>query len=302
MLYDIRLHLRYEYESPVVGGRHLVRVMPSMHLPWQRLVAASFSFEPEPVERSDFTDFFANAVTAIVLRDPHDCLDVGLHARVAVQRPPPMLDTSPNPPGLRREFERTWSLSPTSPQHFLPPSRHAPIKAEITRYARDSLRRADTVARVAEDLCARINRDFTYDAEATEVSTPVDEAFQMRRGVCQDFSHIMIAGLRGIGIPAGYVSGYLRTIPPRGKERLEGADAMHAWVKVWCGETSGWIEFDPTNDMLAGDDHITVATGRDYDDVPPIVGVLVTSGDHKASQSVDVLPIGEPSSAPARQA
>ncbi len=292
MLYDIRLHLHYDYEAPVVGGRHLVRVMPSMQLAWQRVVAASFTFDPLPVERSDFADFFANAVTAIVLRDPHECLDVGLQARVSVQRPPPMLDTSPDPAGLRREIERNWSLTPSSPHHFMPASRHAPIDADITRYARESMRRADTVAHVAEDLCARINRDFTYDAEATEVSTPVREAFTMRRGVCQDFSHIMIAGLRGIGIPAGYVSGYLRTIPPRGKERLEGADAMHAWVKVWCGEAGGWIEFDPTNDMLAGDDHITVGTGRDYDDVPPIVGFLITSGDHKAEQSVDVIPLG----------
>ena len=106
---------------------------------------------------------------------------------------------------------------------------------------------------------------------------PVD-AFELKRGVCQDFSHIMISGLRGLGIPAGYVSGFLRTIPPQGKPRLEGADAMHAWVKVWCGRDAGWQEFDPTNDMRAGNDHIAVGYGRDYSDVAPIVGVLKTTG------------------------
>ena len=103
---------------------------------------------------------------------------------------------------------------------------------------------------------------------------------------------MMIAGLRGLGIPAGYVSGFLRTIPPPGKERLEGADAMHAWVRVWCGREAGWQEFDPTNDMRAGNDHIVVGYGRDYSDVAPIVGVLKTTGGQKGKQAVDVIPIG----------
>ncbi|WP_034007179.1 transglutaminase-like domain-containing protein, partial [Pseudomonas aeruginosa] len=123
------------------------------------------------------------------------------------------------------------------------------------------------------------------------VDTPVAEAFDMRAGVCQDFSHIMIAGLRGLGIPAGYVSGFLRTIPPAGKERLEGADATHAWVRVWCGLQLGWQEFDPTNAIPAGNDHITISHGRDYGDVSPISGVLKTSGAHEATQAVDVIPL-----------
>ncbi len=144
---------------------------------------------------------------------------------------------------------------------------------------------------IARDLCTRINNDFTYDGEATTVATRARDAFELRRGVCQDFTHVMIAGLRGLGIPAGYVSGFLRTIPPAGKERLEGADAMHAWVKVWCGREAGWIEFDPTNDMLASNDHIVVGYGRDYSDVAPIVGVLKTTGGQEAEQSVDVIPV-----------
>ncbi|TIT84242.1 MAG: transglutaminase family protein, partial [Mesorhizobium sp.] len=119
--------------------------------------------------------------------------------------------------------------------------------AAISAYARESL--AGSTVATAADLCNRIHRDFAYDGEATTVQTRASDAFALKRGVCQDFSHIMIAGLRGLGIPAGYVSGFLRTIPPKGKPRLEGADAMHAWVKAWCGRDAGWQEFDPTNGM-----------------------------------------------------
>ena len=119
------------------------------------------------------------------------------------------------------------------------------------------------------------------------------EAFRLKAGVCQDFSHVMISGLRGLGVPACYVSGFISTIPPPGKERLEGEDAMHAWVSVWCGREAGWREFDPTNAILAGNDHIVIGYGRDYADVAPIVGVLRTVGRHSSEQSVDVIPVAE---------
>ena len=181
------------------------------------------------------------------------------------------------------------SLAPLAPHHFLAPSDHAGIDAAITAYAHDSL--ASSVVATAVDLCNRIHRDFAYDGKATTVQTRASDAFALKRGVCQDFSHIMIAGLRGLGIPAGYVSGFLRTIPPKGKPRLEGADAMHAWVKAWCGRDAGWQEFDPTNGMRASNDHITVGYGRDYSDVAPIVGVLKTTGGQVGEQAVDVIPV-----------
>ena len=145
----------------------------------------------------------------------------------------------------------------------------------------------DAVRAVGEAL----HRTLRYDDEATTVDTPMIEAFRNRNGVCQDFSHIMIACLRGIGIPAGYVSGFLRTIPPPGKPRLEGADAMHAWVRAWCGIDMGWVEYDPTNGMLVGADHIVVARGRDYFDVAPVKGVMRSFGEHTTKQSVDVVPV-----------
>ena len=159
-------------------------------------------------------------------------------------------------------------------------------------YARESFGKARPVLEAASELMARIRRDFTYDPEATEVSTPLAEAFAQRHGVCQDFAHIMIAGLRGLGLPAAYVSGYIRTIPPPGQKRLEGADASHAWALLWCGPETGWIGLDPTNDLIVADDHIVTAVGRDYADVAPLDGVLIGPGSQKIGIAVDVIPVG----------
>ncbi|MBA1140916.1 transglutaminase family protein [Mesorhizobium neociceri] len=289
MLYDIRLHLSYDYDAAAGGSRHQVRVLPQTIAGVQRVVAASLSFVPTPSERTDFADFFGNNVTAIAFRDVHDGLDIRMSARVSVSRPEPGLDVSPDLQRLREELGAVRSLAPDAPHHFLTASDHVGIDAAITAYARGSA--SGSTVGTAIDLCNRIHRDFTYDGEATTVHTKATDAFRLKRGVCQDFSHIMIAGLRGLGIPAGYVSGFLRTIPPKGKPRLEGADAMHAWVKVWCGRDAGWQEFDPTNGMRASNDHITVGYGRDYSDVAPIVGVLKTTGGQVGDQAVDVIPV-----------
>lgn len=293
MQYDIRLSIHYEYDYPVGGGRHLIRVLPLNIHGVQRVVAASLAVTPAPAERSDFVDFFDNHVTSIALKKPHDELDVRMSARVAVNRPAQGLDVSPLLPRLGDELATVWSLSPDSPHHFLTSSDHAGIDEVITAYARRSFPERRSVEAAAEDLCNRINADFTYDTKATTVATSAADAFRLKRGVCQDFSHIMIAGLRGLGVPAAYVSGFLRTIPPPGEERLEGADAMHAWVRAWCGRESGWLEFDPTNGMRAGDDHITVGYGRDYSDVAPIVGIVKIAGGQAQKQSVDVVPVAE---------
>jgi transglutaminase-like putative cysteine protease len=182
-------------------------------------------------------------------------------------------------------------MAPDSPHHFLAASPRIQLDHAITAYAHKVMANAPSVQAAAMALCLAIHADFKYDKDATKVDTGPVEAFGLKRGVCQDFAHVMIAGLRGVGVPAAYVSGFLRTIPPKGKPRLEGADAMHAWVRVWCGQHAGWIEFDPTNAMLAGADHITIGHGRDYADISPIVGVLRTSGQHHAKQSVDVIRI-----------
>ena len=140
---------------------------------------------------------------------------------------------------------------------------------------------------------ARIRRDFRYDTKATDVRTPLSVAFEKRRGVCQDFTHIMIAGLRGHGLPAAYVSGYIRTIPPEGKPRLEGADATHAWVSLWCGGEAGFVDLDPTNNLVVANDHIILAHGRDYSDISPIHGIVLGAGEQEVDVGVDVIPVTE---------
>ena len=289
MLYDVRLELHYDYEGFVHGDRHLVRVAPASLPGRQRVIASSIAFDPRPDTESNFVDFFGNLVTTISYAGYHDRLDVRLSARVGVEEDAPPADLSPDLPALQRELTALWSLDANSPHHFLAPSPRIALSKAISDYARKSVDRTTSVRAAAMDLCLSIHRDFVYDKKSTNVDTAPLEAFTLKKGVCQDFVHVMIAGLRGVGIPAAYVSGFLRTIPPKGKPRLEGADAMHAWVRVWCGQHDGWIEFDPTNAMLAGPDHITIGYGRDYADISPIVGVLRTSGGHETKQSVDVI-------------
>ena len=291
MDYDIRLLLHYDYAAPAAGGQHLARLLPVSLPGVQEVLSAELEFDPAPDGHGEFTDFFGNRVVRLAFTQAHEHLQARLHARVRVARTPPPLDLSPPPARLAGELARTWSLAPDSPHHFTAASPYVPLDAQVTAYAAESLRDAGNVLDTVRHLGRRLQRDFDYDTDATEVDTPVGEAFDMRAGVCQDFSHIMIAGLRGLGIPASYVSGFLRTIPPAGEARLEGADATHAWVRAWCGERMGWREFDPTNGIAAGDDHITIGYGRDYDDISPIAGVLKTRGAQQATQAVDVIPL-----------
>ena len=290
MLYDIRLELHYDYEGFVHGDRHLVRVAPASIPGVQRVIASAMSFDPKPDTETTFVDFFGNSVSTIAYHGYHDRLDVRLTARVGVEDRAASADLSPDLAGLQTELASLWTLDGSSPHHFLAASPRIAISRPITEYARQSVKRTQSVRAAVMDFCLAIHDDFAYDKKATKVDTLPLEAFNLKKGVCQDFSHVMIAGLRGVGIPAGYVSGFLRTIPPKGKPRLEGADAMHAWVRVWCGQHAGWVEFDPTNAMLAGADHITIGHGRDYTDVSPIIGMLRTARrGHETKQSVDVV-------------
>ncbi|WP_246737804.1 MULTISPECIES: transglutaminase family protein [Rhizobium] len=291
MLYDLSLHMGYIYDTPASGARHIMRLMPLSLPNRQRLVAGSIKVSPTPDEQAHFVDFFEHPATSFMLRAPHEKLDIRMQARVQVESHSISADFSPELAKLPEEVGAIWSLKPDAPHHFLGTSPRLPETKAISDYARDALSPSLTVLEIANAICAQIHKDFTYDPEATTVdSTPLD-AFRLQRGVCQDFTHVMILALRSLGIPAGYVSGFLRTIPPPGKERLEGADAMHAWVRVWCGKTIGWVELDPTNNIPAGTDHIVVAYGRDYADVAPVIGVLKSYGGQRSVQAVDVVPL-----------
>ncbi len=289
-LYDVRLRLDYEYETVVVGGRHLLRVMPVSLDRIQRVVAATLDVAPRPAERWDGSDFYHNHTTTVVYRGPHTELELTMTARISVERDPlwqPGLALG----DLGAAIADVRSIAPDAPHHFLGASRRIPLAEALTAYGREAAGNAPTVGETAWNICRAIHRDFKYVPGATDVGTLALDAFELRTGVCQDFAHIMIAALRGMGIPAGYVSGFIRTEPPPGRKRLEGADAMHAWVRVWCGPETGWQEFDPTNAIPAGRDHIVIGYGGDYDDVAPIIGVLRSSGGQKTKQAVDVVPL-----------
>ena len=291
MLYDLSLHMGYTYDVPASGARHVIRLLPLSLPDRQRLIAGSITVGPHADERTTFIDFFGQQATSVLLRAPHEKLDIRMQARVLVETNSMTADLSPELATLADELADFWSVDAASPHHLTGASPRLAEEPLIAAYAREIVKPGQTVLEIALGICARIHKDFTYDAKATEVDTTPKEAFRLKRGVCQDFTHIMIVALRSLGIPAGYVSGFLRTIPPPGKERLEGADAMHAWVRIWCGETMGYVELDPTNNILAGSDHIVVGYGRDYSDVAPVIGMLKGYGNQNAVQAVDVIPL-----------
>lgn len=291
MLYDIGLTITHEYASSASAGRHALRLMPADLPGEQRLIAGTLDIKPTPDEWLNGMDFFGNPVVDIAYRSAHDEIVFSIHARVERMARTPSLNLSPALAGLRQEVTAYRALDPLSPHHFLGASPRVPLDDDITAYARALLTEGMTATDAVAAVGLALHRDMRFDPEATTVDTPTKEAFERRHGVCQDFTHIMIAALRGIGVPAGYVSGYLRTKPPEGKPRLEGADAMHAWVRAWCGFETGWIEYDPTNALLVGTDHIVIARGRDYADVAPVKGVLRTAGDQTADHAVDVIPL-----------
>jgi transglutaminase-like putative cysteine protease len=199
--------------------------------------------------------------------------------------------TAPSPPweSVRDVAFEATSLGPSSPIGYVFASPLVPVQRPVSAYAALSFPPDGGILAGAVDLMHRIRTEFRYDPKATVISTPLAEVFEKRHGVCQDFAHVMIAGLRGLGLPAAYVSGYLRTIPPPGKPRLQGADATHAWVSLWCGSEIGWVGFDPTNDILVENDHIVLAVGRDFSDVSPVDGIIVGSRKQKLNVAVDVL-------------
>jgi transglutaminase-like putative cysteine protease len=290
MIYDVRQTTTYAYETAVTRARHVLRLVP-MARDRQRVTAALLDIEPVPVHRREATDFFGNWTTMVEIEEPHETLTVKLAARIAVDAVAPIdMDRTPSWESVRAETDASRDIGPRSPVHFVYPSRQITLDPEIRDYARESFAPGRPVLAGADELMRRISQDFTYEPGATSVTTTPSMAFALRRGVCQDFAHVMISGLRGLGLPAAYVSGYLRTVPRAGALRLEGADGMHAWVMVWC-VGAGWWGLDPTNALIASEDHVVLAVGRDYADVAPISGVMLASGRQRLSTAVDVIPI-----------
>jgi transglutaminase-like putative cysteine protease len=289
VIYDIRHVTTYAYESPVSFARCTLRLEPRSG-DGQKLVSHAVEIRPRPAERTARRDFFGTFTESIVIEAQHKNLRIDSRSRVSVSRHAPgRTASSPDWESIRDIAFAATSLGPTSPVNYMFASALVPVLSPVTAYAAASFPDGVGVLVGAVDLMHRIRSEFKYDPKSTVISTPLKEVFEKRHGVCQDFAHVMIAGLRGLGLPAAYVSGYLRTIPPPGKERLQGADATHAWVSLWCGADRGWIGFDPTNDLLVENDHIILGVGRDFADVSPVDGIIVGSPKQKLGVAVDVI-------------
>ncbi len=296
MIYTLRHLTSYRYAKAVRYAHCTLRLQPRDG-EGQRVLASEIAITPVPRSRVLRRDFFGLDLVSLLIDEPHKEFAVEATSRVLVERPPlPDPDSGPSWERVRDAALAAPRLDAQGPAHYLFPSPRVPLVPAVTDYARASFRPGRPLYAAAYDLMLRIRADFRFDARATSVSTPLAESFALRAGVCQDFAHVMIAGLRGLGLPAAYVSGYLRTRPPPGTARLRGADASHAWVSVWCGpgpEGLGWMGLDPTNACGVRDDHIVVARGRDYGDVAPIDGIVSSSGAQRLRVEVDVVPEDE---------
>jgi transglutaminase-like putative cysteine protease len=290
VIYGLRHRTTYTYEDPVTFARCVLRLTPQSSAT-QTVLRSTVAVTPRPSSSLEGAGPFGEKTLTVVIDRPHRELVIEGRSRVDVHALA-LDDPSDSAPWerLRDHAYETRALGPEGPATYLYPTRRTPLAPAITEYARESFAAGRPIIEAAAELMTRMHADFVYDPEATTVSTPAVEAFAARHGVCQDFAHIMISSLRGLGLPAAYVSGYLRTIPPPGRPRLEGADATHAWVSVWCGDEAGWIGFDPTNAIMVENDHIVLAVGRDYSDVAPIDGIILAPGVQTLKVEVDVAP------------
>lgn len=287
MRFAVSHRTTYGYRLPVAQSYHLLHLKPRASAR-QTLVHHSLLIEPAPVTSTGIIDFFGNAASLLRIEDEHSELVVHARSTVDVVAPPaidPAATTAWEEVAGRARLP-TGGIDVTVLQ-FAFKSRLTPPAREIAAFARDSFPPHRPVLAGALHLTRRMFETFKFDATATDVSTPIMRVLETRRGVCQDFAHLAIAALRTIGVPARYVSGYLLTLPPPGQAKLAGADASHAWLSVWAPET-GWVDFDPTNGIMPAMEHITVAYGRDYEDISPISGVLLGGGDQQMSVAVDV--------------
>ncbi|MBX3733909.1 MAG: transglutaminase family protein [Verrucomicrobiae bacterium] len=292
MTYRIVHHTRYEYSSPVSVSHHAAMVEPR-HTGHQHREEFWLVIRPEPAVCKVRTDYFGNRVCLFSIQERHAALELEATSVVTTAA------VTPSAPALSPDWEDVVELfrDPVSPEVVEPyqycfDSPLIRASRELAGYCRESFRPGTPLLVAVTDLSRRIFTDFKYDPVATTVATPLEAVWENRRGVCQDFAHLAIACLRSVGVPARYVSGYIRTHPPEGRPRRIGADASHAWFSTFCPRF-GWVDFDPTNNLMPSGEHVTVACGRDYSDVSPVSGILTGGGSHEIQVSVDMAPMVE---------
>ena len=290
MNYLITHRTLYQYSSGVALCHNLARLLPRQTT-WQLCQPSRIAIKPRPALSVEREDFFGNRVLYFAIQDIHQRLEVKVVTEVQVLAARQFNASSPSMPWEQAQEILREDRDPEiiEARLFELDSPFVALHPSYLEYAKPSFPPGRPLLEAVADLNRRIYQDFTYDPHFTTVATPLKEVLRQRRGVCQDFAHLAIACLRGLGLAARYVSGYLETIPPPGQPRLIGADASHAWLAVYVPGVD-WAEFDPTNDCMPQDQHITLAWGRDYGDVAPLTGVMTGGGSHSLEVSVDVAP------------
>ena len=295
MMYQVSHTTSYNYESGVTFCHNIATLKPKNML-GQTLVDYNLEISPKPTEISEKIDFFGNTVTRFSIQKHHTKLEVTAHSKII--KDPNLL------PSIYDNYEAQHitlqqaliELQQIHPelldikQFILESILIAKITPEIKAYAEVSFKPNRSVFEAAYELMQRIYTDFEFNTKVTNVATPIHDVIKEKKGVCQDFAQIAIACVRSVGLPARYVSGYIETLPPPGKEKLIGTDASHAWFSVYV-PNFGWVDFDPTNNQIPKNQHIVVSYGRDYYDVPPLKGVIYSTGKNKMKVAVDIRPI-----------
>lgn len=309
MLLHLVHETRYAYSPTVESAHHVLHLKPASHA-GQQLLSHQLTISPQPAQMHELPDVYGNTRTFFSLHTPHEELTVVAESVVSTLAIPQASLTSA---GLaweqvREQFRYQAGAAYDSACEFVFASPYVPRDEAFAEFARPSFTPGRPLPEAAEHLMQRIHTEMAYDSDSTEVGTPALEALQLRKGVCQDFAHIMVACCRSMGVPARYVSGYLLTNPAPGQPRLIGSDASHAWASVYCplasdaggmrlaaGQNAGvWLDFDPTNNRAPGEDYVTLATGRDFLDVSPMRGVIRGGARHVLDVAVTVTPLPEP--------
>lgn len=287
MKFRVQHLTRYEYAEPVSLCHSIAHLKP-IQTQRQRCLASQIRIDPWPAVMREHEDFFGNRVNYFSIQQAHNALEVTATSELDIT--PVALSKTSKSPAWERAVSRLYDKGDAmmiNARIFTLPSPQIPLDPSARDYAILSFRPGRPILEATLDLMGRIHRDFEYDPHSTTIATPVAEVMKNRRGVCQDFAHLAIAALRGMGIAARYVSGYLETLPPPGQVKLQGADASHAWFSVLIPEL-GWIDFDPTNDQIPNEQYITTAIGRDFQDVTPLRGIFYGGGTHELLVAVDV--------------
>ena len=299
MLLHVVHETSYRYTPAVENAHHVVHLKPASR-GGQTLLHHALRIDPAPVQLRETVDVYGNSRTYFSLQAAHDRLMVVADSVVSTSAANPLQADLPASPGaradmpweqVRDQFRYRAGAAYDSASEFLFASPYVPLDEPFTEFARPSFVPGRPLPAAARDLMTRIHTTMSYESESTEVNTPALEALEQRKGVCQDFAHIMVACCRAMGLPARYVSGYLLTTPPPGQPRLIGSDASHAWASVYCPGVGQWLDFDPTNNRAPGEDYVTLATGRDFLDVSPMRGVIRGGAQHILDVAVTVKPL-----------